>query len=195
VTAKKDLKKRVRERQARTGESYAAARAQVVAEAPEEKESAIPVEEILDLTDDAGQIGIQCRVGVSQRLVGRIDIKAMLLRVRDALLATEDDPALRTLRGVVLRGERPYYPPSPPHDWLGQARRFVARALAGIGGVSEHGNMLAMHVDGTNGGPGVLVIFHVWWRPFGFSTEPPRLFVSAPQKLGDGADGIWTLLR
>src|SRR5688500_15727720 len=125
MTAKKDLKRRVRDRQARTGESYAAARANVVAQAP--VETAIPVEEIVDLTDEAAALGVKCRVGASHRLVGRVDARAMLVSVRDALLATEDDAALRSLRGVVLRGERPVMPTSRPQDWMGQARRFVTR--------------------------------------------------------------------
>lgn len=201
MTAKKDLKRRVRDRQARTGESYAAARAQVVTQKPEPEpepapapsESAIPVEELIDLTPQAATIGIKCRVAMSSRLTGRIDPAKTLLRIRDALLATEDDPATRKLRTVVLRGEHVHAPPGARiQDWFGSTRRFVARALAGIGGVSEHGNMLAITVDGPAGS--VMVLVHVWLRQYGPETEPPRLMLSVAESIGSPA-GMWTLLR
>jgi hypothetical protein len=201
MTAKKDLKRRVRERQARTGESYAAARAQVVAQAPKPAEpepepasqSAIPFEELIDLTTRAAAIGIKCRVAMSSRLTGRIDPDQTLVRIRDALLATDEDPATRTLRTVVLRGEHVHAPAGARvQDWFGSTRRFVARALAGIGGVSEHGNMLAITVDGPHGS--VMLLVHVWLRPFGPTTEPPRLMLSVAESIGSPS-GMWTLLR
>ena len=68
MTAKKDFKRRVRERQAKTGESYTAARAQVMAQAgstdaavlestaeskAESKPSAISVVELVDASEEA----------------------------------------------------------------------------------------------------------------------------------------------
>jgi len=209
MTAKKDLKRRVRERQARTGESYAAARAQVVAQAPAEKpaepepqpaepaepaaEPVIPVEELIDLTPQAQAIGIKCQVAMTSRLAGRIDPDRTLIKIRDALLATDEDPDTRTLRAVVLRGEHVVVPMAArAADWFGSTRRFVARALAGIGGISEHGNMLAISVDGPAGS--VMLIAHVWLRPFGMQRELPRLMLSVAESVGNPS-GMWTLLR
>lgn len=201
MTAKKDLKRRVRDRQARTGESYAAARARVVAQAPKPAgpaeepaaEPVIPVEELIDLTPQAQAIGIKCRVAMSSRLSGRVDPDKTLIKIRDALLATDEDPGTRTLRAVVLRGEHVIAPKAArPADWFGSVRRFVARAVAGIGGISEHGNMLAISVDGTAGS--VMLIAHVWLRPFGPETDPPRLMLSVAEAIGHPS-GMWTLLR
>jgi hypothetical protein len=203
MTVKKDLKRRVRERQARTGESYAAARAQVVAQAPKPAEPepvaepaaepVIAVEELIDLTPQAQAIGIKCQVAMTSRLAGRIDPDRTLIKIRDALLATDEDPDTRTLRAVVLRGEHVVVPMGArAADWFGSARRFVARALAGIGGISEHGNMLAISVDGPAGS--VMLIAHVWLRPFGMRREAPRLMLSVAESVGHPS-GMWTLLR
>ena len=162
MTAKRDLKRRVRERQARTGESYTAARAHVIREAeptPVEKASAIQVDEMLELDADAARLGIKCPVMMSGSLARRVDPVRVLERVRDALLATLDDPAMEILRAVVLRGERPAAERVRDARWFDELRRFAARAHAGIGGITDRGHMLALHVDG------VMVIGTVWsWR-------------------------------
>ncbi len=68
MTAKKDLKRRVRERQAQTGESYVTARRHVVAQAPEPespKRPVIHVDEMHDITEAAAKLGWRCRVVIS----------------------------------------------------------------------------------------------------------------------------------
>ena len=53
-------------------------------------------------------------------------------------------------------------PPIPA--WIAETRRFLARARAGIGGVSDNGNMLALPVEASDGSL-LLVIAHIGFRP------------------------------
>jgi hypothetical protein len=142
MTERRDLKRRVRERQARTGESYMTALRHVQAQRP----AAIPMIELIDLTERGAALGLACRIAMFPRLAERVDAGALLGHLRDALLATEGDRALALMRGVVLRGERARMPVTGAA--FDEARRFVARAKAGIGGVSERGRMLAMQAPG-----------------------------------------------
>jgi len=171
MTAKKDLKRRVRERQAKTGESYTAARAQIVDE-PEEKESAIPVVELVDATDEATKLGLQCDVLVEPNLARRIAPARILERLRDALIATEDDPQTKLLRGVILRGEAPVGRGRPP-DWWDEMKRFFARARVGIGGTSDGGTLLALQVDD------VMVIVQTGHVPH-IQRERRRVYITTP---------------
>jgi hypothetical protein len=143
MTERRDLKRRVRARQARTGEAYMTALRHVQAERP----PAFPTIELIDLTELGAPLGLKCRVVMFPQVAERVDAAAMLVRLRDALLATEGDRALALMRRVVLRGGRARTP-AMVVTALEEARRFVARARAGIGGVSESGRMLALQVDG-----------------------------------------------
>lgn len=155
MTAKKDLKRRIRERQARTGESYTAARAQVLAQAgpvTEEslsKTSAFPVVELIDATDIAANLGLKCDVLVSPALAQQITPLRVLEKLRDALLATERDPEMELLRGLVFRGVRPLRDRTRLPGWWDDVRRFLARAEAGIGGLTQTGDMLAFSAEGV----------------------------------------------
>ena len=81
MTAKKDLKKLVRDRQMRTGESYTTALQHVLRQRPEEappeaepaERSPVPVVEIADLSEDAARLGLRCRVTIDAALAARID--------------------------------------------------------------------------------------------------------------------------
>ena len=77
MTAKRDLKRRARERQARTGESYVTARRHVVAEAPDRAVAAatstVEVVELMNLSDNAAWNGMQCSVMMSPELAQRAD--------------------------------------------------------------------------------------------------------------------------
>ena len=197
MTAKKDLKRRVRERQAKTGESYTAARAHVVAgakDSPEQSEEAtepepapspieemsepirspISVVELVDATQDAAKLGLKCQVLVSPTLVPRIAPARVLEHLRDALLATERDPQMELLRALVFRGERLVRERARGRRWWDEMRRFFARAEAGIGGITEPGDILALSVDG------VMVIVqagHVPHMP-PIPRAQPRLFLT-----------------
>ncbi len=161
MTERRDLKRRVRERQARTGESYMTALRHVQAQRP----TAIPLIELIDLTELGRALGLGCRIAMSPRLADRVDSAAMLARLRDALLATEGDRALALMRAVVLRGERARMPMTAAA--LDEARRFVARARGGIGGVSEGGRMLAMPIESrrTGGGASPMLLFLLQLTP------------------------------
>lgn len=144
MTAKKDLKRRVRERQARTGESYVAARRAVI-EPP-----AIEVVEMDDVSELAAELGLRGRIVMARALAAQIDPREALVRLRDVALATSDDPAMETLRAVALRGERPQTLARSPR-WAEELARFRARVRAGIGGVSEGGTVLALPLGGARG--------------------------------------------
>lgn len=189
MTAKKHLKRRIRARQAATGESYTTARRHVLAARPEAEpepepelssltpvEPTIVVEEMVDLTPAAERLGLKCRAMASSRLATRLDPQLALVRMRDILLATTEDPALERLRAVCLRGEGLALPRSS--DWLQRTRQFVQRALAGLGGVSSEGAMLAFPV--TSAGTTVMVLANIGFRPKPPPpTERPRIVLSA----------------
>jgi hypothetical protein len=62
---------------------------------------------------------------------------------------------------VTLRGEsrRCHLTPST----FDEARQFLARARAGLGGVSDGGRVLALQVDGKQGA--TMVLFYLWLTP------------------------------
>jgi transcriptional regulator of aromatic amino acid metabolism len=162
MTAKKDLKKRVRERAARTGESYTTAREHVVGKVGQSRGLVV---ETRDLSEEAARLGIRCPVRMFPELARRVDSSAVLVRLRDVLRATEQDRKTELLRAVVLRGEQR----EPPHPYRtvmgGGDEDFVARALAGIGGVSERGTMLALPVAGRKGFEMVVCELCLWPPP------------------------------
>jgi hypothetical protein len=69
MTERRDLKGRVRDRQARTGESYVTALRQVLAQRP----SRIPVIELFDLSALGARLGFTCRISAFPDLVERVD--------------------------------------------------------------------------------------------------------------------------
>lgn len=175
MTQRRDLKRRVRARQARTGESYVTALRHVQAERP----AAIPTIELIDLTELGAPLGLQCRIAMFPRLADEIDVGATLMRLRNALLTTEGDRALALMRRVVLRGERPRFPAGPMAA-IEEAQRFLARARAGIGGVSESGRMLALQVPGRSGAGAQLLLFMLQWTSaFALLQRDPMLVITS----------------
>ncbi len=169
MTAKRDLKRRVRERQARTGESYMTALRHV----REQRPPAFPVIEMDDLTAAGAALGLRCQIAADPRLRGRIEPARALARLRDVLIATAEDPALELMRAVVLRGESPVRPMGL--ELIMESRRFLARVRAGVGGVGAGGRMLGLIVDGT-GGPETLLCA-LWLVPH----REPMLVISTPE--------------
>jgi hypothetical protein len=141
MTIKRDLKRHIRERQAKTGESYLTARGHVLAQRPGDP---IPVVEPIDATEAAAQLGLRCRVLIFPKLVARFEIRALLGRVRDAILVCDSD----LLRDLAIHGQsKPM-----PLRWLADrvaTRRYRERVRAGIGGVGHGGYSLALHADGV----------------------------------------------
>src|SRR5262245_19310635 len=71
MTKKKDLKKRVRERQARTKESYTTALAHVLSGRPAVEEELVV--EMIDLTAEAERLAIRCHARAWPELIARVD--------------------------------------------------------------------------------------------------------------------------
>jgi hypothetical protein len=228
MTAKRDLKRRVRQRQARTGESYVTARRHVVAAAspgtdevedPDDLETgdpaaeteseatggdgmdrettetgadagrpvtavdadagldasrptaeidvavrpdagaaeagagsgaAVPVVELLDVTERARRFGLLCRVTMHPSLARRVPSDRVLLQLRDLLVQTADDPRMKLLTRLGLAGHVPRDPPRPSGNFEAM-RTFLQRARAGLGGPFEDGSMFVFHMSGDGG--------------------------------------------
>lgn len=180
MTAKRDLKRRVRDRQGRTGESYMVALRHVLDQRP----NAVPVVEMIDLSDVATALGIQCQARMAPVLAERIDAASALRRLRDALIATAADPAFDLMRRVVLHGEPAVARPAG----IDPGRRFLARVRAGIGGISEHGRMLALAVNGRHGPE--LLVFMLWLAPAPYLQYRPSLVMIATDGTLDGPGGL-----
>jgi hypothetical protein len=146
MTQQKDLKRRIRERMDKTGESYTAARAQVLAQRPEP--GAIPVIEPRHLTEEAVALGLKCKVLATDGF----DARRAVQTLHDLLVATADAD-LDVMRGAVLRGERPSWSvggrPKPLQWSIEEVRRFLVRARGGLGGVGPGGWLLAFVSDGV----------------------------------------------
>jgi hypothetical protein len=177
MTVKRDLKRRVRERQGRTGESYMTALRHVLDQRP----SVVPVVEMIELSEVGAAMGIQCRVRMAPVLADRIDVVGALRRLRDALIATERDPAFDLMRRVVIHGECPVM--NKLID-IGTGRRFLARVRAGIGGISEHGRLLALVVDGRRGPE--MIVFMLWLAPASYGHYRPSLVLASADGTVDG---------
>jgi hypothetical protein len=164
MTAKRDLKRRVRERQAKTGESYVTARRHVVAQAPAtqttEARPVMDVVELLDVSDDAGKLGLRCPVRMSPKLAEHAGQAGVLARLRDVLVSTMGDPAMSLLHEIALRG--PAVRRSRRRRNFEDVRQFYQRARAGLGGVTDDGTLLSFPVAGGDGL--VSVLCKVWDR-------------------------------
>ena len=179
MTKQRDLKRRVRERQARTGESYVTALRHVRVPRTE----AVPVVELVDASAIGEPLGTQCRVLVQPELAERIDIAAALRQLRSVLLTTTPDPDFDLMRAVVLRGERPYSAPPTIADGL----RFLVRLRAGIGGVCPSGRIVAFSVAGASGVE--QVVFLLWIMPVRYLQLRPTLVVTSTDfSLGEDDD-------
>ncbi len=106
----------------------------------------VPVIEAIDLTELARELGYRCSVSMFPDLAGKLDPSAALARLREVLVATEDDPKTQLFRGAVLHGQLARHPRRALIDDVQQSIRFLNRVRAGIGGISDGGTMLALHV-------------------------------------------------
>jgi len=144
MTDKRDLKRLIRERQAKTGESYVTARSQLLARrAQPKKEPAFPVVEMTDVTEMAKSLGMKCQTAMTSSLVSSVEPKDVLARLKAALTGTKDDPQLERMRRLVFRGEDSPLPETDAASWRSELRQFITRVNAGIGGVSTSGSLVA----------------------------------------------------
>jgi hypothetical protein len=163
MTDRKDFKRRVRDRMAKTGESYVTARNRVEAAAPEDIKP-FDVVEPVDATEQGAKLGFKCRVMVFPALLQHVGLADLLERVRDVLLACEDDRDTEIVRRVAFHGEDPRTPATWMHD-VKASIGFMRRARAGLGGTTPDGRMLAMHIAGPRGL--VPVVCSTWRRGAG----------------------------
>ena len=177
MTKQRDLKRLVRDRQVRTGESYVTA----LRHLRMPRRETVPVVELVDVTAIGEPLGMQCRVMVQPELAKRIDVAAALRQLRSVLLTTTPDPDFDLMRAAVLRGEHPHSAPTPLADGL----RFLVRLRAGIGGVCPSGRIVAFSVAGASRVE--QVVFLLWITHGRYRQMRPTLVVtSADFSLGDG---------
>src|SRR6185503_17963392 len=168
MTKQRDLKRLVRERQSRTGESYVTALLHVRGE----RRSRVPVVEMVDLSEVADALGFKCRAMIVPDLAERIDVAAALMQLRTVLLTTTRDPSFDLMRAVVLCGERPFSA-SPT---MVEALQFLERTRAGIGGACPSGRTMAFAVSSRTGTE--MVVFLLWLTPIRFIDVPPALIIT-----------------
>ncbi|MGZ3459390.1 MAG: hypothetical protein ACXU86_12910 [Archangium sp.] len=155
MTIKKDLKKRVRERQEKTGESYTTARMHVLhhaeAGAPKVRE-----ESLREVTPLAEPVGLKGQVFLTPRFPEPL-ARPALERLREVLLATGDEPATRRMRAVLLRGEPdPLDLGSIPQVWS-QSFGFARKLRLGLRGPSPSGRILSFDLQ-ADGAPVAVVV-------------------------------------
>jgi hypothetical protein len=183
MTKQRDLKRLVRDRQERTGESYTTAWRHVRGE----RRTGVPVLELIDISDIGDALGLRCRLLVAPTLTERVDVAAVVKQLRTVLLTTANDHAFSLMHAAVLCGKRPYA------SWptLQEGLRFRDRIRAGIGGIDESGRMLAFAVAGRP--MPEMVVFLLWFNAAPYLTVPPSLLITpADFELGD-RDGDWDL--
>jgi hypothetical protein len=217
MTVKRDLKRRVRARQARTGEKYTAALQRVLAEKPE---PAFPVVEMVDLSPLAAELGLHGRVLMFPHLADRVDPRAALERMRAALLATREDPSTELFRTLLLEGKP--LEPTPMDLWdrreavvqlalfygetlqsprgmavemLSEGARFLTRARAGLGGVSKTGRLLAVPVPVRGGLENVVALLWGAW-PFPVPNPwPPTVVLGSAEVMLEGTGELEAMVK
>jgi len=144
MTKKKDLKRRVRERQAKTGESYTAALSQV---------RRLRIDAVPEATQEAEAAGLRCKAFVSARLRQEHDLGALFVRLREMLAALGAEAC-----GPLLRGE---LSPRAIPDGVRLAvegRRFLAGVRSGARGLSPDGRLFALEWKGAAIVGGILLV-------------------------------------
>jgi len=165
MTRNKDFKRRVRDRQARTGESYMAAMRHVRDQAP--APTGIPVLELVELSPLAAELGLRCRVSIFPGVLEDVEPRALLTQLRDAL----ERPDLEVLRAALLDGT----PPAAP-DY----RTLVAPVHLDEG-ITYDGTIAQLWIGGRD--RPVLVRFGLTVPPaFASRSLPMRLLIGGPTR-------------
>jgi hypothetical protein len=143
MTFRRDLKRRIRERQKKTGESYTTARAQMIGE---HGRSSLLVE-LHDVTEEAKAVGFACEVRALGALCrSRKQTRQLLEQLKQILLAPID--GIEALKRAVLLGEP--LPARTAIDLVTHARSFLQSLRLGIRGLGAGGRIIAFdaQVDG-----------------------------------------------
>lgn len=154
MTVKKDLKKRIRERQEKTGEAYTTARMHVLDEAPA-KPSGVSQLSLREVTPLLAELGLKGEAFLSPRFPEAL-ARPALERLREVLLATEGDPDTKRMRAVLLRGERDTFDVGSVFQEWTWAQGFVTKLRLGVRGPSKSGRILTFDLP-AEGGPVALV--------------------------------------
>lgn len=125
------------------------------AASPAGKPAGVSVVELIDVTDQAKQVGLLCPVSMFPLLAERIEPARVLSRLRDVLVATLGDPETAVISGLALAGQTPR-PRKQVVQTFETVQRFLQRARAGLGGVSDDGAALAFQVADRDGMVSVL---------------------------------------
>jgi hypothetical protein len=185
MTIRRDLKRRIRERQEKTGERYAAARAHVLAQRAQPPLFV----ELDDHSEAARERGLRLPVRAASSL------RPAAERILDELraLATSGHPAVERLRRALLLGERPARGGGSARLLFLSWREFLHGVSLGFRGVGPGGLSLALDVDVA--GTRRTVLAHVYARPMGepllllteWSREPNEPLGLISTWLGGGA--------
>ncbi len=130
MTLKKNLKKRVRARQEKTGESYTTARMHVLnqEQARGPKVSQVSLREVTPLVEE---VGLKGQAFLMPRFPESLTRPA-LKRLRELLLATRDEPATQRMRAVLLDGE------PDTLDFASLSREWIQTQVFRGGKVARH---------------------------------------------------------
>jgi len=151
MTRRRDLKRRVRDRQSHTGESYTTALRHVQAQAHDPAAEARPpdlpgvpisVVELVELSELAEVIGLRARVTMAPDLVDQLHVSDALLQIRRAL----HRPELAVMREVLIEGAARYHTLE-----IEDVLRFNRRVERLRPGVSDSGKMAALYLEGVRG--------------------------------------------
>src|SRR5215468_6609912 len=142
MTLRRTLKSRIRARQEKTGESYAAARAQVLAARPRP----FPVVELHDVSLEAKHAGIVCEVRVTPALAATPAL-ARILRQLHAILAGGTG-GLAALQDVAIRGAPdPWNRGGSVMAFVTKLRAFAEGLEQGLRGPGPGGRILAFDAE------------------------------------------------
>ena len=166
MTAKKDLKKKVRSRQLQTGERYTAALERVKQSRARPR---VPILELPDLSAIAASAGLKCSAYCSLpfRDLRQDDqeqaslARSVLDRLVEVLRVTETDPSTALLRRALLHDKAP--PPDAFRLWrAGRLRSFTQRLQLGVRGISEDGGAIAFETPDPSGGAPLTLVAMLW---------------------------------
>ena len=138
MTRKRKLKRRVRERQARTGESYVTARRHVAAE---------PASSLVDITAQAAALGFRCGVAITAALAEQVEAVLALSRLRDELARPHANVATARMFSIAFGIRSPALAIAAADPEA--LEQFVAAVRAGATGASSDGSLLAIQAMGV----------------------------------------------